>query len=67
MRWATVHIANVLAHQHPVYPPAIEPLTPQDLDGEFVSALGLAEQTTEWAALAKEAANGLRRPANVAP
>lgn len=61
-----VHVANVMANAHPVYPPAVEPLPRQELDAEFVNGLGLADQTGPWQELAKEAASGLRSPAALA-
>jgi hypothetical protein len=61
-----VHIANVLANEHPVYPPAKEPLPQQGIDAEFINALGLADQAAHWEELAKAAALGLRSPATVA-
>jgi HD-like signal output (HDOD) protein/CheY-like chemotaxis protein len=61
-----VHIANALANEHPVYPPAKEPLPQQGLDEEFINALGLADQAAHWEEVAKAAALGLRSPATVA-
>ena len=61
-----VHIANVLANEHPVYPPAKEPLPHQNIDTDFISALGIAEQSAHWEELAKAASQGLRAPATVA-
>jgi HD-like signal output (HDOD) protein len=61
-----VHIANVLANEHPVYPPAIEPLPCPTFDAEFLNTLGLADQTARWGELAEQAANGLRNAATVA-
>ncbi len=57
-----VHIANALANKHPAYPPSMEPLPHQSIDAEFVSALGLAEQSAHWEELSKAAAQGLRSP-----
>jgi putative nucleotidyltransferase with HDIG domain len=62
----TVHIANALANQHPVYPPVVEPLPSQPLDAEFLNGLKLADQIPQWEEIAKTAANGLRSPAAVA-
>jgi HD-like signal output (HDOD) protein len=61
-----VHIANVLANEHPVYPPLKEPLPQQGIDAELINALGLADQAAHWEELAKAAALGLRSPATVA-
>lgn len=61
-----VHIANVLANEHPVYPPAKEPLPQQGIDAELINALGLADQAAHWEELAKAAALALRSPATVA-
>lgn len=61
-----VHIANVLANEHPVYPPAKEPLPHQNIDADFIEALGIADQAARWEELAKATAQGLRSPATVA-
>src|SRR6202142_656073 len=61
-----VHIANVLANEHPVYPPAKEPPPQQGIDAELINALGLADQAAHWEELAKAAALALRSPATVA-
>jgi hypothetical protein len=61
-----VHIANVLANEHPVYPPAKEPLPHQNIDADFIEALGIADQAPRWEELAKATAQGLRSPATVA-
>ena len=42
----TVHIANVPAHQHPVYPPAIELLPPRSARMEYGVAHGYAARRT---------------------
>jgi putative nucleotidyltransferase with HDIG domain len=62
----TVHIANVMANEHPVYPPAVEALPSQPLDEDFVTALGLANRIVQWQEMAKSASNGLRAPATLA-
>jgi putative nucleotidyltransferase with HDIG domain len=61
-----VHIANVLANEHPVYPPAKDSLPHQSMDTEFLEALGIAEQVPRWEEAAKTAAQSLRSPATVA-
>jgi putative nucleotidyltransferase with HDIG domain len=61
-----VHIANVLANEHPVYPPEKHPLPHQGFDAEFIESMRLGEQVSRWEELAKAAAQGLRSPANAA-
>ena len=61
-----VHIANVMANMHPVYPPAVEALPAQRLDEEFVNGLKLAKRIPEWEEMAKTASKSLRSPAAVA-
>ena len=55
-----------MANEHPVYPPAKEPLPHQNIDADFIEALGIADQTARWEELAKATAQGLRSPATVA-
>ena len=59
----TVHIANVMANEHPVYPPAMKALPNQPLDADYLNAVGIINQVAHFEELAKTAANGLRAPA----
>jgi HD-like signal output (HDOD) protein len=61
-----VHIANVLANEHPVYPPTVDPLPRQTFDARFLKMLGLTDQIEHWEQMAEEAANELRNAAAVA-
>jgi putative nucleotidyltransferase with HDIG domain len=62
----TVHIANVMANEHPVYPPTVKALPNQPLDAEYLTALGIINQVAHFEELAKISANAMRAPAAVA-
>ncbi|MGA8221817.1 MAG: response regulator [Candidatus Acidiferrales bacterium] len=51
-----VHVANFLAHAHPVGPPIDDALAYQPVDLEYLDSLGIAEQLPEWEAMAAAAA-----------
>lgn len=55
-----VHIANALAHKHPARPPLGGPLPHQEIDAEYVEALGLTGQIPAWEEMAETAASELR-------
>ena len=55
-----VHIANCLAHAHPVGPPLADPLAYQPLDVEYLEGLGISDQIAEWDQMAEDAAEALR-------
>ena len=62
----TVHIANVMANENPVYPPIMEPLPKQMLDADYLNAVGIINQVAQFEEMAKTSANALRAPAAVA-
>lgn len=55
-----VHMANFLAHEHPVHPNASEKYPHQVPDPEYLASIGIADQLPSWHELAEEAANELR-------
>jgi putative nucleotidyltransferase with HDIG domain len=55
-----VHIANSLAHEHPVTPPVGGPLPYQFISGDYADRVGIAEQIAEWQEFAAASANELR-------
>ncbi len=55
-----VHIANALAHKHPVRPPLGDLLPHQEIDAEYVEALEITDQIPAWEELAETAASELR-------
>jgi putative nucleotidyltransferase with HDIG domain len=55
-----VHVANYLAHEHPVNPEPEGRFPNQVPDPEYLANLGIAEQLPAWHELAEEAANSLR-------
>jgi len=57
---AIVHIANFLAHEHPVQPRSSEDPPHQAIDLEFVEKLGIAGQFAEWEDAAEAAAEEMR-------
>jgi putative nucleotidyltransferase with HDIG domain len=59
-----VHIANSLAHEHPVYPPSGEPAPYQFIAEEYVEMVGLGENIAEWEELAEAVADELRSAAS---
>jgi len=52
-----VHIANSLAHTHPVGGPVADPPAYQPLDMEYLEGQGLTDQVAEWEEMAEEAAH----------
>jgi len=58
---AMVHVADVLAHQHPVRPLKF-PLTNPEMDAELAAALGIAEHLDAWGSLTEHAAKALAKP-----
>jgi putative nucleotidyltransferase with HDIG domain len=52
-----VHVANYLAHAHPVGPPMGDPVAYRPLDLEYLKGLGVADQLPEWEAMAADAAS----------
>jgi putative nucleotidyltransferase with HDIG domain len=62
----TVHVANVMANENPVYPPIMEPLPKQTLDADYLNAVGIINQVAQFEEMAKTASNALRAPATVA-
>jgi putative nucleotidyltransferase with HDIG domain len=61
-----VHIANALAHEHPVYPPSGEVLPSQGVDAGFVEDLRITDQIRTWKEIAASAARELRSVASAA-
>lgn len=59
----TVHIANVMANEYPVYPPLMKALPKQQLDADYLNAVGIINQVAHFEELAKTAANNMRAPA----
>jgi HD-like signal output (HDOD) protein/CheY-like chemotaxis protein len=55
-----VHIANALAHEHPVYPPEADALPYQFISEDYVDSLGIADSIPEWQDLAAAAAAEIR-------
>jgi putative nucleotidyltransferase with HDIG domain len=60
-----VHIANFLAHEHPVHPPIAGPLPHQRPDPTYLQEVGAADSIEEWSKLAENAANEMRGAASV--
>jgi putative nucleotidyltransferase with HDIG domain len=54
-----VHVANFLAHAHPVSVPVEDPVAYQPVDLEYLDGLGIADQLPEWDAMAAEASKEL--------
>jgi putative nucleotidyltransferase with HDIG domain len=50
-----VHVANFLAHAHPVSAPVGDAAAYQPVDLEYLDKLGIADQLPEWDAMAAEA------------
>jgi HD-like signal output (HDOD) protein len=55
-----LHVANYLAHEHPVHPQASENYPHQVPDPEYLESMGIADQLPAWHEFAEEAANELR-------
>src|SRR5581483_11115596 len=49
----TVHIANVMANEHPVYPPQVKALPKQQLDADYLNVVGIINQVAQFEDLAK--------------
>ena len=54
-----LHLANILAHEHPIEPSASPVLAHSPIDLEYLAMLGVADRLTEWEAAAEEAAREL--------
>lgn len=62
-----VHVANSLAHEHPVNPMPGKPRPYQFIAEDYVNELGIADSIAEWQELAEAAAKELRNaPSKVA-
>lgn len=57
-----VHIANFLAHEHPVRPPVGDTPAYVPLRPDYLEALGVSDQMAHWAEMAEEMAAGMRNP-----
>jgi HD-like signal output (HDOD) protein len=55
-----LHVANYLAHEHPVHPQASENYPHQVPDSDYLESMGIADQLPAWHVFAEEAANELR-------
>ena len=55
-----VHIANALAHEHPVNPLGDDALPYQFISGDYVDSLGISDSIAEWQELAAVAAAEIR-------
>jgi len=55
-----VHIANSLANEHPVTPPAGGPLPYQFISGDYADRLGIADKIIDWQEFAEASASELR-------
>ncbi|MGA9884720.1 MAG: response regulator [Candidatus Acidiferrales bacterium] len=55
-----VHISNALANEHPVAPPAGDPMPYQFISAEYVEQVGVSQRIAEWQEFAESAANELR-------
>jgi hypothetical protein len=55
-----LHVANYLAHEHPVHPQASENYPLQVPDPEYLASMGIADQLPAWHEFGEEAANELR-------
>ena len=62
---AIVHIANYLAHEHPVHPPIGPVLVNQPPDPAYLEAIGVTQFIPEWTELAEASANEMRGAASV--
>jgi HD-like signal output (HDOD) protein len=60
-----VHIANVLAHGHPVHAPFAGPIPHQALDMVYVESVGMIDSVPEWHEMAEAVANEMRGAASV--
>jgi putative nucleotidyltransferase with HDIG domain len=60
-----VHIANFLAHEHPVHPPIAGTPPHQPLDAAYLALVGLADAIDEWHEMAEASANEMRGAASV--
>jgi HD-like signal output (HDOD) protein len=55
-----VHIANFLAHEHPMHPTSAKGSAYQPLDEAYVESLDVKEQIAAWNEMAEAAANEIR-------
>jgi HD-like signal output (HDOD) protein len=60
-----VHIANFLAHEHPVHPPIAGSLPHQAPDPAYLESIGVTDSIAEWSERAETAANEMRGAASV--
>ena len=60
-----VHIANYLAHEHPVHPPVVAGMPQQPPDPAYLHAVGVSGSMEEWEAMAEAVANEMRGAASV--
>lgn len=60
-----VHIANYLAHEHPVHPPVFAGMPQQPPDPAYLQAVGANGAMEEWAEMAESVANEMRGATSV--
>lgn len=60
-----VHIANALAHEHPVHAPFAGPMPHQALDVAYVESVGMTDSVEEWHEMAESVANEMRGASSV--
>ena len=60
-----VHIANFLAHEHPVHPPIAGPAPYQPLDQDYLRAVAATDSLDEWHEMAESVSNEMRGAASV--
>ena len=60
-----VHVANFLAHEHPVHPPVTGPAPYQQVDVEYLESVAMADSLAEWHEMAEIVANEMRGATSV--
>jgi putative nucleotidyltransferase with HDIG domain len=60
-----VHIANYLAHEHPVHPPIVAGMPQQAPDPAYLHAVGVNGSMQEWGEMAEAVANEMRGAASM--
>lgn len=60
-----VHIANYLAHEHPVHPPIFAGMPHQTPDPAYLQGVGAGGSMEEWGEMAEAVANEMRGAATM--